>query len=51
MDLQTLVKGIEAYTQQHISQYIDELRELCSIDSYSYYKPGLDEMALWLAWA
>ena len=49
MDLQTLVKGIEAYTQQHISQYIDELRELCSIDSYSYYKPGLDEMALWLA--
>src|SRR6266705_427378 len=49
MDLQTLVRSIEAYTQQHVSQYIDELRELCSIDSYSYYKPGLDEMALWLA--
>lgn len=49
MDLQPLVRDIEAYTQQRLSQYIDELRELCSIDSYSYYKPGLDEMALWLA--
>ncbi len=49
MDLQSLVRGIEAYTQQHVSRYIDELRDLCSIDSYSYYKPGLDEMALWLA--
>jgi glutamate carboxypeptidase len=49
MDLQTLVAGVEAYTREHLSQYIEELRELCSIDSYSYHKPGLDEMALFLA--
>jgi len=49
MDLQTLVAGVEAYTRERLSQYIEELRELCSIDSYSYHKPGLDEMALFLA--
>ena len=45
MDLQSLVSGVEAYTQQHLSHYIEELRELCAIDSDSYHKPGLDEMA------
>jgi glutamate carboxypeptidase len=49
MDLRTLVTGVEAYTQERLSQYIEELRELCAIDSYSYHKPGLDEMALFLA--
>src|SRR5215472_15536585 len=49
MDLQTLLTSIESYTQEHLSQYIEELRELCSIESYSYHKPGLDEMALFLA--
>src|SRR5579859_7738471 len=49
MELQPLVLGIEAYTQQRLSFYIEELRELCLIDSYSYHKSGLDEMALWLA--
>lgn len=49
MELQSLVTGVEAYTRQHLSQYIEELRELCAIDSDSYHKPGLDEMALFLA--
>jgi glutamate carboxypeptidase len=49
MDLQTLLTGVEAYAQERLSQYVEELRELCSIDSYSYHKPGLDEMALFLA--
>jgi glutamate carboxypeptidase len=49
MDLQTLVASVEAYTRERLSQYIEELRELCSIDSYSYHKPGLDEIALFLA--
>ncbi len=49
MELQSLVAGVEAYTRQHLSQYIEELRELCAIDSDSYHKPGLDEMALFLA--
>ena len=49
MDLQTLLTGVEVYTREHLSQYFEELHELCSIDSYSYHKPGLDEMALFLA--
>jgi len=42
MDLQTLVVGVETYTQQHLFRYIEELRTLCAIDSYTYHKPGLD---------
>ncbi len=49
MELQSLVTGVEEYTRQRLSQYIEELRELCAIDSDSYHKPGLDELALFLA--
>ncbi|HYB00458.1 MAG TPA: M20 family metallopeptidase [Ktedonobacteraceae bacterium] len=49
MDLRTLLSGVEAYVQERLSQYTEELRELCSIDSFSYHKPGLDEVALFLA--
>ena len=49
MDLQSLVTAVEAYTWQRLSQYIEELRELCAIDSDSYHKQGLDELALFLA--
>src|SRR6266436_3111394 len=49
MDLRSLVLGVEAYVQQHLPQYIEELRALCAIDSDSYHKPGLDAMAAWLA--
>ena len=49
MDTQLLVKDVERYTQGHLAHYIDELRELCAIDSDSYYKAGLDEMANWMA--
>lgn len=49
MDLQALVADVEKYTQNHLTQYIDELRALCAIDSDSFYKPGLDKMADWLA--
>lgn len=45
MDLQSLVTGVEAYTRQRLAQYIEELRELCAIDSDSYNKQGLDEMS------
>ena len=45
MDLRSLVTGVEAYTQQRLSHYLEELRELCAIDSGSYNKAGLDEMA------
>ena len=49
MNVQALVLNAEAYTKQRLSRYIDELRELCAIDSYTYHKPGLDEMARLLA--
>lgn len=49
MDLQTLVMDVEKYVEQRVPQYIEELRELCAIDTYSYHKSGLDKMARWLA--
>ncbi len=49
MNLQTLILDVEEYVQHRLAQYIEELRELCSVDTYSYHKPGLDEMALLLA--
>ena len=49
MNVQSLVGEVEAYVQAHITRYIEELRELCSIDSDSHHKTGLDEMAYVLA--
>src|SRR5438876_1560839 len=43
-----LVANIKAYTQHHLARYIEELTHLCAIDSGTYYKPGLDEIALYL---
>jgi glutamate carboxypeptidase len=48
MDLQSLVVNVEAYTKERLGEYIEELRELCAVDSDSYHKPGLDEVALFL---
>ncbi|GAC1567125.1 MAG: M20 family metallopeptidase [Ktedonobacteraceae bacterium] len=45
MTLQSLVREVEKYTQQRLPTYIEELRELCAIDSDSYNKAGLDAMA------
>jgi glutamate carboxypeptidase len=49
VDVRSLVLEVEAYVQAHLARYIEELKELCSIDSESYHKPGLDEMAYVLA--
>jgi len=49
MELQSLVREVEQYTQQRLPQYIEELPELCAIDSDSYNKAGLDAMAERLA--
>lgn len=49
MDVQTTLLKVEAYVQDHLDQYVEELRELCAIDSNSYSKKGLDEIALILA--
>ncbi|MFL5660914.1 MAG: M20 family metallopeptidase [Ktedonobacteraceae bacterium] len=49
MDIPSLVKNVDLYMQQHLPRYIEELSTLCAIDSYSFYKPGLDEVATYLA--
>ncbi len=49
MEVSTVVRGVEAYTQRHLAEYIEELRALCAINSYSFYKPGLDEVAFYLS--
>src|SRR5438270_10166859 len=49
MDLQSLVLDVEAYTRQRLSEYIEELQMLCAIEAHSFHKPGLDEVAIYLA--
>lgn len=49
MEVSAVVRGVEAYTQRRLPEYIEELRQLCAIDSYSFYKPGLDEVSVYLA--
>ena len=49
MELSALAREVEQYTQQRLPQYIEELRALCAIDSDSYNKAGLDQMAVVLA--
>jgi glutamate carboxypeptidase len=44
----SLTTSIEAYVQQHLARYIEELSYLCAVDSSTYYKSGLDEIALYL---
>ncbi|MBA2395312.1 MAG: M20 family metallopeptidase [Ktedonobacteraceae bacterium] len=48
LPMPSLVTSIKAYVQQHLARYIEELSYLCAIDSGTYYKPGLDEIALYL---
>lgn len=45
MDTRPLVTAVEQYVEQHLSTYVEELRELCAIDSDSYNKAGLDAVA------
>ena len=49
MDKHSLVVDVETYTRQHLARYVDELRTLCAIDSYTFHKPGLDAVADYLA--
>lgn len=49
MDRQSLVVGVETYTRQHLARYMDELRSLCAIDSYTFHKPGVDAVAAYIA--
>ncbi|MBV8823211.1 MAG: M20/M25/M40 family metallo-hydrolase, partial [Ktedonobacteraceae bacterium] len=48
-EVESLTLDAKRYVERQLPQYIEELRELCLIDSGSYHKPGLDEVALYLA--
>ncbi len=48
MDRQALVASVEDYTRQHLARYMDELRTVCAIDSYTYDKAGVDAVATYL---
>ncbi len=43
------ISALERHMQQLLSPYIEDLRELCAIDSGSGSKMGLDKVAEWLA--
>ncbi|MEO8972431.1 MAG: M20 family metallopeptidase [Ktedonobacteraceae bacterium] len=49
IDRQSLVVGVETYMRQHLARYLDELRTLCAIDSYTFHKPGVDAVAAYMA--
>jgi glutamate carboxypeptidase len=49
MQIQSLALEVEAYVRQRLDRYVEELRELCAIDSNTHHKSGLDEMAKILA--
>lgn len=49
IDRQSLVVEVETYTRQHLARYMDELRTLCAIDSYTFHKPGVDAVAAYMA--
>jgi glutamate carboxypeptidase len=44
----TLAQEVEVYVHDHLESYLKELSDLCAIDSGSYYKAGVDEIALYL---
>ncbi len=49
MDKQSLVVSVETYTRQRLVRFLDELRTLCAIDSYTFHKPGVDAVAAYMA--
>ncbi|GCE26842.1 peptidase M20 [Dictyobacter alpinus] len=46
---QSPVHRVATYVQEHLTRYVHELTDLCAIDSGTMNKPGVDEVALYLA--
>ncbi|GCE11101.1 M20 family metallopeptidase [Tengunoibacter tsumagoiensis] len=40
---------VEAYVQANLQKYLQELTDLCAIDSGTYHRSGVNEVALYLA--
>ncbi len=45
MNLQLLVNEVKDYVDKRLNNYIEELKYICAIDTYTYHKPGLDTVA------
>ncbi len=45
---QLSVWDVEKYMHNNVQRYLKELSDLCAIDSGTYYKPGIDMVALYL---
>ncbi|GCF06518.1 M20 family metallopeptidase [Dictyobacter arantiisoli] len=45
----TPAQQAEVYVQQHLERYLHELSDVCAIDSGTYYKAGIDEVACYFA--
>lgn len=45
---QLSVREVEAYVQKDLQRYLRELTDICAIDSGTYYKAGIDEVASFL---
>jgi len=43
---QLSIRDVEQYVQDHLQRYLKELSDLCAIDSGTYYKTGVDMLAL-----
>src|SRR5579859_7306463 len=43
------VRDVEQYVQDNLQHYLKELTDLCTVDSGTYYKAGIDMVALYLA--
>jgi glutamate carboxypeptidase len=43
------VQEVQSYVENHLQQYLKELSDLCGLDSGTHNKPGVDEVALYLA--
>lgn len=46
---QLIVQEVQTYIENHLQQYLKELSAICAIDSGTHNKPGIDEVALYLA--
>ncbi|BCL81788.1 peptidase M20 [Ktedonobacteria bacterium brp13] len=46
---QTPAQAVQSYVERQLSHFIQELTELCAIDSGTYYKIGVDEVSFYLA--
>ena len=46
---QLVAQAVQTYIENHLQRYLKELSDICAIDSGTYNKAGVDEVALYFA--